>query len=61
MHLFDGLIKPEKRALFYAASLITAITLFHQSGMTHAKPFLFPLLALWVSGYYYIQLHGHPK
>ena len=34
MHLFDGLIKPEKRALFYAASLITAIALFHHSEMT---------------------------
>lgn len=34
MHLFDGLIKPEKRALFYAASLIIAIALFHHSEMT---------------------------
>ena len=51
MHLFDGLIKPEKRALFYAASLITAITLFHQSGMTHAKPFFVAAigaLGLWL-------------
>ena len=30
MHLFDGLIKPEKRALFYAACLIISIALYHQ-------------------------------
>ena len=33
IHLFDGIIKPEKRALFYAACLITAIALYHQSGI----------------------------
>lgn len=35
MHLFDGLIKPEKRTLFYAACLITAIALFHHHEITN--------------------------
>ena len=50
MHLFDGLIKPEKRALFYAACLITAIALFHRSGIADIQ-FVFTaalgVLTLW--------------
>ena len=51
MHLFDGLIKPEKRALFYAACLITAIALYHQSGIADPQ-FVFVAalggLGLWL-------------
>ena len=37
MHLFDDLIKPEKRALFYAACLITAIALYHHLAIANAQ------------------------
>ena len=54
MHLFDGLIKPEKRALFYAACLITAIALFHRSGIADIQ-FVFTaalgVLTLWFISY----------
>jgi competence protein ComEC len=54
MHLFDGLIKPEKRALFYAACLIMAIALYHQSEIANAG-FVFitaiTILGLWLISY----------
>ena len=58
MHLFDGLIKPEKRALFYAACLITAIALYHQSGIADPQ-FVFVAalggLGLWILLYMVIN------
>lgn len=54
MHLFDGLIKPEKRALFYAACLIIAIALYHHHEITNPQ-FVFTLamlaLGLWLGLY----------